>query len=379
MSSNNPKLAFIRSIAQQSKRLEHEISSQTKSVMKNLHGRPKTHYSIQDVEEIVDGLRVKMIGINKDAHTEFSKRGMKDLDSLDLGQIDEDSALIPKGEIDKLKNEIETLREQNSSIKNLEMKIDDLNILLEEKNTEIDQLQNQTGVSSEKYEDHLEDLNKLQEQFDEAQRDKLLYKKEKEKIEAEYEVIGNTLMTTRLEIEELQTVIGTKGNEIENLNSEIQILSTQSKENAKLKDEKEKLSDMIESLTKKFEEEIESNKNDASIKITNLDQERISLNSKLREANNKLKKSDETITKLNQENEDLLLDSGETSEEALAVRKRLEEMEELLNKKASETSNFDLRVEQAENQAATLLKEKIALQEKLETSEGEVVPVTAGN
>ncbi|MCK5344745.1 MAG: hypothetical protein KAR20_15130, partial [Candidatus Heimdallarchaeota archaeon] len=171
MSSNNPKLAFIRSIAQQSKRLEHEISSQTKSVMKNLHGRPKTHYSIQDVEEIVDGLRVKMIGINKDAHTEFSKRGMRDLDSLDLGEIDGDSALIPKGEIDKLKNELESLREQNSNIKNLELKIDDLNILLEGKETEIDQLQNQTGLSSEKYEDHLEDLNKLQEQFDEAQRD----------------------------------------------------------------------------------------------------------------------------------------------------------------------------------------------------------------
>ena len=369
MSSNNPKLAFIRSIAQQSKRLEHEISSETKSVVKNLQGRPKTHYSIQDVEVIVDGLRKKMIGINKEAHTEFSKRGLRNLDSIDIDQADLDSALIPKGEIDKLQKEIEILREKTSSVNNLEMKIDDLKILLEEKETEIDQLKNQTGATSDKFQDQLQDLNKLQEQHDEAQREKIQYKKEKEKIEADYEVIGNTLMTTRLEIEELQTVIGTKDIEIENLNSEIQVLSTQSKENTKLKDEKEKLTDMVESLTKKLEEEINTIKNESALKISNLDQEKVSLNTELRETNNKQKKLEERISVLEQENEDLLIDSGETSEEALGVRKRLEEMEDLLNKKSSETSNFDLRVEQAENQAATLLKEKIELQQKLETTE----------
>ncbi|MHA1205975.1 MAG: hypothetical protein ACTSSO_00225 [Candidatus Hodarchaeales archaeon] len=367
MSSNNPKLAFIRSIAQQSKRLEHEISSETKSVIKNLQGRPKTHYSLQDIEDIVDGIKLKMIGINKEAHTEFSKRGLKDLDSLDLDQTDQ--SLIPKGEINKLQNELEILREKVSSINNLEMKIDDLNILLEEKETEIDRFKNQNGATSEKFQDQLENLNKLQEQYDEAQREKLQYKTEKEKIEAEYEIIGNTLMTTRLEIEELQTVIGTKDIEIENLNSENRTLSNQSKENIKLKDDKEKLTDMVESLTKKLEEEIDTINNESSMKISNLDQEKASLNTKLRKTNSKLKKLEEKISTLEQENEDLLIDSGETSEEALAVRKRLEEMEELLNKKASETSNFDLRVEQAETQAVNLLKEKTQLLKKLETAE----------
>ncbi|MHA2346256.1 MAG: hypothetical protein ACXACP_06020 [Candidatus Hodarchaeales archaeon] len=160
----NPKLAFIQSIAQQSRRHEHEISSEMKSAVQSLQAKPKSYYSIQDVEEFVETLRNKMISLNKEAHTEFSKRGIRDLDNIDLVQPESESMLIGKEEFQKLKEEIDSLRSKSSDLTPLEMKIDDLQILLEEKEAEIAQLQNQTGSTSEKYQEQIEEINRLQEE-----------------------------------------------------------------------------------------------------------------------------------------------------------------------------------------------------------------------
>ena len=65
LAGTNPKLAFIKDIAAQSKKHEHEISSNLKSILKNLESRPKPYYTIQDVEEIVEGIRNFMINMNK--------------------------------------------------------------------------------------------------------------------------------------------------------------------------------------------------------------------------------------------------------------------------------------------------------------------------
>ncbi len=161
----NPKLAFIQSIAQQSRRHEHEISSEMKSAVKGLQAKPKSYYSIQDVEEVIETLKSKMITLNKEAHTEFSKRGIRDLDNIDLIQPESDSTFISKRELQALKDEVDTLREKHSDLTPLEMKIDDLQILLEEKEAEIAQLQNQSGSTSEKFQDQLEELNRLHKNY----------------------------------------------------------------------------------------------------------------------------------------------------------------------------------------------------------------------
>ena len=126
MASNNPKLAFIRSIAQQARRLEHEISSEMKSSVNKLHSRPKSYYTLQDVEEVIESLKEKMIVLNKEAHTEFSKRGMKDIDNIDLVQPESDSTLIAKSELQRLQNNIESLSKQATDSSPFEKKIDDL-------------------------------------------------------------------------------------------------------------------------------------------------------------------------------------------------------------------------------------------------------------
>ena len=80
LSRKNPKLLFIRSIAEQERRLNQEISSTTKSAITTLQQRPKPYYSIQDIEALVEKLKTKVQSLNKEAHTEFSKKGLRGLD-----------------------------------------------------------------------------------------------------------------------------------------------------------------------------------------------------------------------------------------------------------------------------------------------------------
>ncbi|MHA2156628.1 MAG: hypothetical protein ACXABU_14895, partial [Candidatus Hodarchaeales archaeon] len=158
LASNNPKLAFIRSIAQQAQKLEHEISSEMKSSVQRLQSRPKSYYTLQDVEEIIESLKEKMIAFNKDAHTEFSKRGLKDIDNIDLIQPESDSTLISKRELQQLRDEIETLKQQAPDASSFEKKISNLETLLGEKESEISQLKSKSGTSSEKYQKQLEEI-----------------------------------------------------------------------------------------------------------------------------------------------------------------------------------------------------------------------------
>ena len=125
MASNNPKLAFIKSIAQQARKMEHEISSEMSSSVQKLQSRPKSYYTLQDVKEIIDSLKEKMIAFNKEAHTEFSKRGLKDIDNIDLVQPESDSTLISKSELDQLRVEIDTLRQQTPDTSPFEKKIEE--------------------------------------------------------------------------------------------------------------------------------------------------------------------------------------------------------------------------------------------------------------
>jgi hypothetical protein len=67
----NPKLIFIQNIQQQARRMENEISVAAKSSIKTLQQRPKSYYTLQDVEEIVEKLKNQMLSINKETHTEF--------------------------------------------------------------------------------------------------------------------------------------------------------------------------------------------------------------------------------------------------------------------------------------------------------------------
>ena len=53
-----------------------------------------------------------MVLINKEAHTEFSKRGLRDIDNIDLVQPDSDTILIPKSEIEEMRNELQQLKEK---------------------------------------------------------------------------------------------------------------------------------------------------------------------------------------------------------------------------------------------------------------------------
>ncbi len=369
MASNNPKLAFIRSIAQQAQKLEHEISSEMKSSVQRLQSRPKSYYTLQDVEEIIESLKEKMIAFNKDAHTEFSKRGLKDIDNIDLIQPESDSTLISKRELQQLRDEIETLKQQAPDASSFEKKISNLETLLGEKETEISQLKSKSLTSSEKYQEQLEEINRLQELFDEAQREMKQAKLEKDKIEAEYEVIGNTLMTTRLEIEELQTVIGNRDIEVENLKSEVQVLTSHAEENITLKEQNNELNNEITNLKTVFQKEVDKVKESSSKQADNLLDENKALNSQIREVKKSIAELEEKNQILEKENEDLVIDSGETSEEALTVRKELSNSQNLVDQKVKEIEDLNHRINQLENKIENLEKEKVDFKQKLDSSE----------
>ncbi|MFX1517248.1 MAG: hypothetical protein ACFFC6_13170 [Promethearchaeota archaeon] len=354
MSRKNPKLIFIQSVAQQERRLSQEISSEAKSSVKNLQQFPKPYYTIADVEDLVEKLKLKMQTINKTAHTEFSKIGLKGVDNIDLAEVGTDISLVPGEEYEQLKEENRELTEKLGEVAVLETKIDDLRILLEEKETEIAQLKNQSGITSGKVTSQIEDLNRLQGALDEAQREAKQAVQDREKMEAEFETVGNALMSARLEIEQLQQVLGDKDQEIEalaaeknieieNLKSEVQVLTTHSEENIKLKETVNTLQEEIDKIKENHSGELEElRKNVSSLTQEILDMENESLQLK------------EQVKKLEQENEDLLLDSGETSQEAVAIREKLNEKQQILEQKEDENRELLLRVERGEKEAEQL-------------------------
>ncbi len=362
MSQKNPKLIFIQNIAEQERRLDHQISSEAKSTIKNLQHRPKSYYTIEDVEEVVETLKGKMQAINKSAHTEFSKKGLRGIDNIDT--ISSPDTLFPNEEITRLEEENRNLKEKISESESLEMKIDELQILLDEKETEIAQLQSQSGIDSGKAHDQIEELNRLQEAYDEAQRAEKKAIQDREKIEAEFETVGNALMSTRLEIEELQEALGSKDIEIENLKSEkniqienlkseVQVLSSQAEENIELNESIATLQEEILSLEDKHRQELENQGKNASNMTQQIDE--------MESERNQMK---ERISQLEQENEDLLSDAGETSQEAIDIRNKYEESQQLLNQKEEENKELLLRVERIE-------KESLKSSEQLDTHRNE--------
>ena len=347
MSRKNPKLLFIKSIAEQERRLDQEISSALKSAITALQHRPKSYYSIQDIEALVEKLKVKVQSFNKEAHTEFSKKGLKGLDlSTTSSDMDDNATLISIEELDQMKSELDEWREKAGNSKHHEMRIEDLEILLSEKEAKISELDSKSGMVNGKVQDQIENLNLLQEELDDARREAKQQKQDREKIEAEFETVGNALMSTRLEIEELQQALGNKDIETENLKSEVQVLSSTTEANILLKEQKEKL-----------EKEIETTYDNIKKKDEDYASEREKLNKNLQSELQTIEDLKKKISDLEQENEDLLLDSGETSQVAVTSQKKLEKVQKTLEEIEDENRDLHIRLEKKEKELNTLSKD----------------------
>ncbi|MHA2073250.1 MAG: hypothetical protein ACW97X_01380 [Candidatus Hodarchaeales archaeon] len=355
MSRKNPKLLFIQSIAEQERRLDQEISSATKSAITTLQQHPKPYYSIQDVGALVDTLKSKMQSLNKEAHTEFSKRGLKGLDiSTTSSDVDDDTTIISIDELEQLKAQVDEWREKARNSKHHEMRIEDLEILLSEKESEISDLKSQSGMVSGKVQDQIENLNLLQEELDEAKREAKQQKQDREKMEAEFETVGNALMATRLEIEELQQALGNKDIEMENLKSEVQILSSNAEENIRLKERKDQVEKEIETLYNDHNKKIEQYEASIQEKDKQYTSERNNLNKQIQDNLKMIEDSDQKISELEQENEDLLLDSGETSQEAVAIQNKLGKVQKALELKDDENRDLNIRLKKKEKEIKEL-------------------------
>ncbi len=347
LSRKNPKLLFIKSIAEQERRLDQEISSALKSAITALQHRPKSYYSIQDIEALVEKLKVKVQSFNKEAHTEFSKKGLKGLDlSTTSSDMDDNATLISIEELDQMKSELDEWREKAGNSKHHEMRIEDLEILLSEKEAKISELDSKSGMVNGKVQDQIENLNLLQEELDDARREAKQQKQDREKIEAEFETVGNALMSTRLEIEELQQALGNKDIETENLKSEVQVLSSTTEANILLKEQKEKL-----------EKEIETTYDNIKKKDEDYASEREKLNKNLQSELQTIEDLKKKISDLEQENEDLLLDSGETSQVAVTSQKKLEKVQKTLEEIEDENRDLHIRLEKKEKELNTLSKD----------------------
>lgn len=346
--------------------MEHEISLEAKSVINTLQQRPKSYYTLQDMEDVIEGLKTKMLSLNKETHTEFSRKGIKSLTNLtdsDVTKISVD--MLASGEdVKVLRQELDAIREENKILSRerdelqvertdtqpLQLKIDNLEILLAEKDAEIGQLKNQSGMVSGQVQNQIEELNHLQEQIDGGKRELKQARQDRDKIEAEFETVGNFLMTTRLEVEELQTALANKDIEIENLKAENQILATHTEENIRLRDRNTELTATIEG----FQTRIQGVNKQISIHEATV------------------KQLQDQITQLEQENEDLLLDSGETSQVAVTIKTQLDETKSQLSQKEAEVREITNRMGAEITALKEELTEKAArtqkVQNKLETS-----------
>ncbi|MFX0086811.1 MAG: hypothetical protein ACFFAU_14155, partial [Candidatus Hodarchaeota archaeon] len=333
------------------------ISSEAKSAISTLQRQPKPYYTIQDVESLVENLKTKMQTLNKEAHVEFSKKGLRGLDITAVSSLDDTDTLISKDELETIKRELNQCKEKVTDGQHLRMRIEDLEILLSEKESEITNLKNQSGLVSGKVQDQIKNLNLLQEELDEAKRVAKQEKKDREKMEAEFETVGNALMSTRLEIEELQQALGNKDMEIENLKSEVQILSNNAEENIILKERQEELKKKIEKQEKIFSEELDAKIAESSEKIEQYEKDVKNFSNQLKAIQSELKEYKKRTAQLEQENEDLLLDSGETSQEAVALRNKLEEIQQTISEKEDENRNLNIRLEKSEKERQAFSEE----------------------
>jgi chromosome segregation ATPase len=396
----------MQSIAEQERKLRQQISLEAKSAIQNLQNNPKPYYTMADVEVLVESLKDKMVSINNSAHTEFSKKGFKSPETLEstktmadlvsneeLTQVKEENQELKKkiSEMNALEQKIDDLQIlvdekdleitqlQNQAGKEsnaLEQKIDDLQILVDEKDLEITQMQNQAGKESKKTQEHIENLNRLQEAYDESNRELKKAIQDRERMEAEFETVGNALMSTRLEIEGLQQALGDKDLKIEriesekniiiqNLNSEVQVLSSQAETNIELKGTVERLEQEIEKLTVNHSSKIEEHDKVLAEKLQSQEKDIFGLNQQINKIAQEKDQLNERITQLEQENEDLLLDSGETSQEAIASRKELEDLQSIKNSLDAQIQDLQIDVKGKEERINTIETSRNELRETL--------------
>ncbi|NHJ01055.1 MAG: hypothetical protein EAX86_02885 [Candidatus Heimdallarchaeota archaeon] len=385
MSRKNPKLVFIQNIAEQERRLEREISSEAKSIVQNLQRNPKMHYSLTEIEALIETFKRKMQSFNKEAHTEFSKIGLKGVDNIE--ELDSSGAIVvTHDELDQLKNEIDEWRRRAAEIEPIQLQLDDLQIQLQEKEGIIAKLQNQSGISSDKVEDQLENINRLQEELDQALREAKQARHDREKMDAEFETVGNALVSTRLEVEELQSVLGDRDMEIENLKAEVQVLTSSAEDNIKLKEANEKLRLEIESIREENLQVINIQKEKFKEDLNSLKSQLKQLNTDMSNLINVNDELSERIKQLEEENEDLLLDSAETSQQAVTLREELDDTKKVLERKEDEVRELSLKVEAREKGSqdlteyvASLKEEKLAIQKEIEDFKRELSRIKQQN
>ena len=238
------KLAFIKYVNEARKKIDNEMSVSLGALRTSL--TRKSSYDYGDLQGLIKEAERVAKTVSDRSLLTMSKEGVKLFGPG--GTVTIDLAPDASEDVVKLKTEIDGLQEKLEAAESTSRRATDLERILEEKESEIIQFQDQIASKSSRVNAMIEEINAKQEIIDDLNRSISSQQEDRKKLEEEIMKIGNTMMDYTAQVERLQAVLSSRDEEIEKLTKELKDRKDQSKELVEHKEAIKKAKERIKAL-----------------------------------------------------------------------------------------------------------------------------------
>ncbi|MHA2494644.1 MAG: hypothetical protein ACXAEI_04085 [Candidatus Hodarchaeales archaeon] len=371
-SDRQTKLVFVKYVNETRKKIDNEMSVTLSGLRTSLPR--KSSYAYTDLQSLLEQAEKLAKAISDRSLLTISKEGAKLFGSGAGGAVVE----IPSDateEVQRLQAEMEAMKERLEEAQSAAQISADAERILEEKDSQLIQLQEQFTKSKSALEEktaeinlfqeqidknkirvteYLQEINSKQESIDDLNRAIATHQDDKVKLEAEIMKIGNTMMDYTTQVERLQAVLSSRDSEIERLGGL-----------AKAQEEKAKKVPELEEAILKAAERINSLKADLK---TAQEQGSAQMEADVQTLTANMGDLKDENESLQAENETLLAEVERTSrhaeevgKEIEAIRKQVREAEESLKVRSAEFRVQETRIGEIENDRDKAREELIAI------------------
>ncbi|MFW9915030.1 MAG: hypothetical protein ACFFGZ_05405 [Candidatus Thorarchaeota archaeon] len=350
-SDRQAKLVFVKYVNETRKKIDNEMSVTLSGLRTSLPR--KSSYAYTDLQSLLEQAEKLAKAISDRSLLAISKEGVKFFGTGGEGAVIE----IPSDaaeEVQRLQAEMEAMKERLEEAQSAAQIAADAERILEEKDAQLIQLQDQIDKNKIRVTEYLQEINSKQETIDDLNRAIATHQDDKVKLEAEIMKIGNTMMDYTTQVERLQAVLSSRDTEIERLG-----------ELAKTHEEKAKKVPELEEAILKAAERINSLKTELK---TAQEQGSAQMEADVQTLTANLGDLKDENESLQAENETLLAEVERTSrhaeevgKEIEAIRKQLREVEESLKVRNAEFRVQETRIAEIEKDRDQAREELIAI------------------
>lgn len=245
-------MAFVQVINEQKSKSCEDIELQLASYQRRLKMEPRASFSLREIDALLTEIKEDILKLNEKAYSRLSVDGIR---KIPFGAVAEGGEGLDVGPmLQALQDERDDLSQKEQTLRVQARKLDEE---LEEKTNKIAELEQALSLQSSRLEEKMEEDNVSQSLVDEMRREITALNINKAKLDEELIKIGEELIQSRAEIENLQSAIAERDNQNQALLAQLNEMKVVKDENSELRDMIIKAADKVESIQTTLQEEKE--------------------------------------------------------------------------------------------------------------------------